>query len=222
MAAPREDPDVSFQVRQKLDIDLRLVALHVVTQRGHRIGRRELRPHVAQRIARARSHDAEIRVHLAAGRLQPPARALPLHARHARLLDLRARPLGPLQQHVVQVESRIDHQRIAQLERHFAGLRRRQHALRDHPLRRGIVNQERVLAVRLVRQPAAARLFPGELFVHQDHAESGRCQFLRGVCSRRTATQDCDTLHFFLPAGGRSSGAGILPPAPGAAIDPPP
>src|ERR1035437_10914875 len=84
MAAPREDPDVSLQVRQKLDVDSRLVALYVVTQRGHGVGWRELRPHVAERIARAGSHDAEIRVQLAARRLQAPPRALPRHARQDR------------------------------------------------------------------------------------------------------------------------------------------
>src|SRR5438270_2009713 len=60
MAAARENPDVSFQLRQKLDIDTSLLAGHVVTQSGHGIGRSELGAHVAQRVASAGSDDAEI------------------------------------------------------------------------------------------------------------------------------------------------------------------
>src|ERR1035437_517061 len=173
-------------------------------------------------MARAGSHDAESRFHLAARRLQAPPRALPRHARHARFFDLRPRPLGPLQQHAVQIVARINHQRVARLQRHLARLGRCQHALRDHPLRGGILNQKRILAVCFMRQRPAARLFPGELLIIQNHAEPGRCQLFRRVGPRRTATQDCDSLHFFfLPAGGRSSRAGILPPAPGAAMPPP-
>src|ERR1039458_5623220 len=114
MPAPREDPDVSLQVRQKLDVDLRLVALDVVPQCRHRVRRRELRPHVAQRIARAGSHDAEVRVHPSGRRLQAPPGALPLHPGDTRFLDLRPGALGPRQQHVVQVEARIDQQRGGQ------------------------------------------------------------------------------------------------------------
>ena len=116
MAAAREDPDVAFQVRQKLYVDLLLVALHVIAQRGHGIRRRELRPHVAQRIARARwprcRNPRPLCRPPSASRQPAPCRSMP---HHAGLLDLRARPLGPLQQHAIQVEARVNHQRIAQL-----------------------------------------------------------------------------------------------------------
>src|SRR6202023_2251375 len=76
---------------------------------------------------------------------------------------------------------------------------------------------------------AAARFFPGQLFVDQDDAQTGGCQLLGGECPRWTATQNRHTLHCFLGAGGwaagRSSGDGMLPPlcglaAGGAAVEP--
>ena len=65
------------------------------------------------------------------------------------------------------------------------------------PLGRGVLDQEGILAVSLVRQAAAARLLPGELLVEHQDIQTGGRQLFRGECSRRTATQDRDTLHFF-------------------------
>ena len=61
MAAARKHPDVAFQVRQKLNVDVILRGRHIVAERGHGVGRGPLRADVAQRIARARGDDAEIR-----------------------------------------------------------------------------------------------------------------------------------------------------------------
>src|SRR6266481_8546285 len=63
MAAARKYPDVAFQARQKLDVDLHLLARHVISQRRHRVFRRELGSHFAQRGARARrseEHTSEL------------------------------------------------------------------------------------------------------------------------------------------------------------------
>jgi len=139
----------------------------------------------------------------------------------ARLLDLRAGALGALQEHVIQVVARVDQQRIVKFESSLAGVRRAQNCLGDEALGRRVVDQERILTVGLVSQSAAAGLFPGELFVEQEHAHPGRSQLLGGESSRRTAAQDGHLLHcycFF--AGGRSSGEGIF--VAGAGAMPPP
>ena len=155
---------------------------------------------------------------------QFPSRAVPRDLAHARLFDLRARPFGALQQHTVQIQPRIDHQRIVQLQERLAGLGRGKHGFGDEALGGRVIDEKRILVVGLIRQPAAAGLLPGELLVEELHREAGRGQPLRGECSRRTTTQNGDTFHFFWPAGGRSSGEGIPPGeagAPGAAIPPP-
>ena len=114
---------------------------------------------------------------------------------------------------LIQVVARIDHQRLAQFERGLAGLRRGQHGLRDEALRRVVVDQERILAVGLVGQPAAARLLPGELLIHQDDVHPGRRQLLRRECTRRTSTQNGDSLHL---VGSAAPGvcAAVLPFSP--------
>src|SRR5262249_50699995 len=74
-----------------------------------------------------------------------------------------------------------------------------------------VVDQKRVLVVRLEREPAAAGFFPGEFLVEQGYPETSRCQLLRGECARRSAAENGNLLHgryFF--AGGRSFGEGIL------------
>ena len=53
---------------------------------------------------------------------QPPARACAFDSEHARLFDLGAGALGALQQHAVQIEARIDHERLVAAS---ASLRRR-------------------------------------------------------------------------------------------------
>ena len=113
MAAAGKDPDVAFELRQKLDVDVRPARRDVVAERGHRIRRGQLGPDVAQRIARAGGDDAEIGVCDAAGlvRSRQPLRCARCSS-HARLFDLRAGALGALEQQPVQIEARIDQQRL--------------------------------------------------------------------------------------------------------------
>ena len=91
--------------------------------------RLELRADVAQRIARAGGDDAEIGVGDPRVGAQLPAGAVARELGNARLLDLRAGALGALEQHVVQIEARIDQQRLVELEAHLAGARGGQHGL---------------------------------------------------------------------------------------------
>ena len=60
MAAARKNPDVAFQTRQKLNVDVLLLRRDVVAQRGHGVLARVLRADVAQRVARAGGDDAKI------------------------------------------------------------------------------------------------------------------------------------------------------------------
>ena len=82
-------------------------------------------------------------------------------------------------------------------------MRRGEHGFGNEALGSGVIDQKRILVVGLVSQPAAARLFPREFLVEQLHREAGRGQLFRGESSRRTATQNGDTFHFFLAGGGQ-------------------
>ena len=66
-------------------------------------------------------------------------------------------------------------------------MRSRQDALGNEALGSGVLYQKRILAVGLVREPAAAGLLPCELFVEELHLESGGGQLLRGERARGTA-----------------------------------
>src|ERR1019366_5543624 len=226
VAAPRKDPDVTFQARQELNIDAVLVAGHVIPQRGHGVAGHELRSHVAQRLARAGGHDAIVPLRNAAAGAQAPPRAAARYFPDARLFDLDSGGAGALQKHAVQVEPGVDHQRVVELQGGFAPARRRQNGFPDEPLGGVVVDEKRISIVCLVGQAAAARLLPGQLLVEQRDAQAGVGQPLARESSRGTAAQDRDMLHFFLAAGGRAPGAGIIAPpcglsAPGAVIAPP-
>src|SRR6185437_7308859 len=97
MSAAREYPDVAFELRQKLDIDVIALARDVVTESKHRVGRAIFGADIAQRIAGARGDDAEIGLERAVTRVKPPALSATLHASDAGLLNLRARLLRAIQ-----------------------------------------------------------------------------------------------------------------------------
>src|ERR1700720_4865030 len=60
MPAPRKYPDVAFQPRQKLNVDVILGRRHIVAERAHSVLGAPLGANVAQRVARAGRHHAEI------------------------------------------------------------------------------------------------------------------------------------------------------------------
>lgn len=60
MPGSREDPNVAFQIGQKLNVDVRLIGGHEVSESAHGILRVELRADLAQRIASAGSDHAVI------------------------------------------------------------------------------------------------------------------------------------------------------------------
>ncbi len=57
----------------------------------------------------------------------------------AGFLNLGAGVLGAFQEEAVEVETRIDEQRLVEFQRNFAGVGRGQHRLAHFPLGRGIV-----------------------------------------------------------------------------------
>src|SRR5690242_13004406 len=59
--ASRKNPDVAFEIWQKLDINLFPIPGHVVTERSHRVAMSQLGAHLAQRVASACGYDAEVR-----------------------------------------------------------------------------------------------------------------------------------------------------------------
>src|ERR1039457_4598703 len=102
MSTAREDPDISVQLRQKLDVDLVPLAGDVVAEGGHGILSRQLRADIPQWIPGAGRDHAEIGVERAGFRFETPAVRLAFDIQHACLLDLRASALGALEQQPVQ------------------------------------------------------------------------------------------------------------------------
>ena len=222
MAAAREDPDVAFEVRQKLDVDARLVAGNVIAQRGHGVFRRAAAcrrraADCARRWRRCRNRPRRFRRWCATASRDAPREI----SSDARLFDLRAGVLGALEQHAVQVEARIDQQRLVEFQRDFARFGRGQHGFGDQPLGRGVLDQERILAVGLIGEAAAAGLLPGELFVEQLHARPADASCSAANAPAGPPPRMATRFILFLPAGGRSCGEGILPPPPAGRHAPP-
>ncbi len=74
---------------------------HVVAQRVHSVGRGPFGSHIAQRIARARGHYTEVRIHRTVLRLQHPAAARSFNFQHARFFQLSAGIFGAVEQHAI-------------------------------------------------------------------------------------------------------------------------
>ena len=218
MPAAWKNPDVAFEARQKLDVDLLLRGRYVIAERAHGVLRAPFGADLTQRIARARRDDAEIRFGDSRLRAQAPSTVTPLDSQHPRFLDRRAGALRSLQQHPVQIDSRIDHQRMGQVHLRFTGLRRRDHGFPHQPFRRVVVDQKRIFVIRLVGKPAAAWLFPRELFIEDRDLHPGRGQTLRREGSGRAAAQNSDSLHCFEPTGGCPGG---MPSPDGAGVPSP-
>ncbi len=202
MPLAREHPDVPFELREKLDIDLIAGFGHVIAERGHGIGGAPLRAHLAQGIPGTGGDDAKIRLRRSGARTQAPSVFAALNSQHARLFNFRSGLFRTLQQHAVEIHARIDHQRIVEAHADFPRLRRGDRRLVDQLLRSRVIDQVRILAVGLIRETSAAGLLPRELLVEDDGPQSGRGQALRGKGSRRTTAQHGDCFHCGLPAAG--------------------
>src|SRR3954452_14020029 len=98
MPGAREYPDVAFEIRQELNVDMLLVAGDKITERVHRVLGGVLGAVVAQRIGSARRDDAVIGGDIAATSANAPTGGRALNAEHALLFNLRARGFGPAQE----------------------------------------------------------------------------------------------------------------------------
>ncbi len=186
---------------QELNVDVLLLGFDIVTEGEHRIGGRPARPNVSQGVPRARRDYAEVGVeHAAAGPDLPRARAAG-HFEHACFLDARARAFGAIEQHPVQVEPGVDHQRLPQREPCRTRALRRQHRFADEPLGRVVLEQEGIAAISLVGQAPAAGFLPGQLVVKDDCLQAPRSQALGRECARGSASKHRYTLHLFAPEG---------------------
>src|SRR5579863_1355785 len=79
----------------------------------------------------------------------------------------------------------------------LAGFGRADYGLVHQLLGTRIVEQKRILAVRLIGEAAAAGLLPGELVVEQDGLHSSLREPFRGEGTGRAAAQDSNGLHSF-------------------------
>ena len=199
MAAARKHPEVAFELRQELNVDVLLLLRQVVAQRVHGVARTPLGADVAQPVARASGNDAEVSLDGPLVGLQQPAVVPGDRLEDARLLDAGAGTLGPLQQHAVQIETRVDDQRMAQPQARPADPGGGQPCLADQPLRPVVLDQEGIAAVGLVGQAAAAGLLPGQLLVEEDGVQTRLRDPLGGKRAGRTSSQHDDALHFLVP-----------------------
>src|SRR5258708_10637322 len=111
MAATREYPDVSLEIRQELNLDVLAIRRHEIAERVHRVVARPLGSHIAQRVARARSDHAGLGFERAVAGLETPTITLALDIEDSCLLDLNPGVRGSLEQHAIEVRPRIDDQR---------------------------------------------------------------------------------------------------------------
>src|ERR1039457_1843306 len=103
MAAARKYPDVAFQVGEKLNVDAVPVPRHVVAEGRHGVVGVQLGADVAQRVARARGHDAEVGGRYAPRGAKMPALSGARNLQNAGFLDLRARPRRAVEQQAVEI-----------------------------------------------------------------------------------------------------------------------
>src|SRR5260370_28272676 len=200
MAAARESPDIAFEIRQKLDIDVVLRGRNVVAERVHGVGRGPLRADVAQRIARSGSDDAKVGLKRTVLGFEQPAAAGALDFEHARFRELRSSLLGALEQHVIEIESRVDNQRTGESHLNGARFRRGEVGVGNDFLGRVVFEQKRILMISLVGESAAAGFFPGQLFIEDERFEAGIGETFCSEGSGRPAAQDGDALHLDFPA----------------------
>src|SRR5581483_4112509 len=180
MSLARKDPDVSFQVREKLNIDVRLIAGYEIPERIHRVLRGILSSHVPQRIARTRGHNAVIRVDAAGSCANLPAGASPVQPQNPSFLYLRSGIFRTAKQHPVQFQARIDYDGAIQLHLYAPSFGRGNQRV-GYKLSWSVVLQQiRILAVCLVGDPAATGLLPCQFFIDNDRAQSGARKSLSG------------------------------------------
>ncbi len=167
-----------------------------------------IRAEPAQRIARAGGHEAVAGVDPPTAGRDRPATSAPLDAIHARLLDCRTCAGGAVQKEAVEVVSRIDQQRFIERQARRSCPAGPDRGFPHETLRRSIVEQKRVLVIRLVRESAAAGFLPGELLIAQDRRDTRRRKRLGGERAGRPASQHRHPFHSLrsLPIGGCPGG----------------
>src|ERR1700693_3518758 len=223
MAAAWKNPDVACQMRQELNVDVIRLRGHVIAESVHRIGRGPLGSDVPQRIASASGDNAKISLERAVLGPQQTTPASTFDIQYAGLLQLRPSFFGAIEQHTIQVKPRINHQGSAEGHLHRTDLGSRQERVGDDFLRRVVVDQKRIVAIRLVSETAPTGLFPGQLLIENTCLKTSSRQAFGRECSGWAAAQDGDAFHLDDPGflselmagcpGGRAPG-GALPGAP--------
>src|SRR5690242_16984843 len=124
MAAAREHPNVAFQLRKKLDVYMLLVGGHKITERGHGVRGGPLGADFAKRVPGACGYDAVVGIQRSISGFEPPAATGALDIQHPSFFQLRACTLGSIEHHLVEIESRVNHDWPAQSHTDGAGPRR--------------------------------------------------------------------------------------------------
>ena len=118
-----------------------------------------------------------------------------IHAHDVRALHAATRLACPIQQHAVQHRPRINHDRMRHVERGAMLFAADQVHRMYKFFRVGIFKQEREALDGFVRQPAAARLFPGQVLIKNGDFVSRASELFTAHCAGGSAADDCYLRH---------------------------
>src|SRR5215469_7062152 len=197
MVSARERPDVSGHAVQELDFDEFLFGGNEIPESNFQILWAERRGSGEQLITCAACKHDEIggMFFACGGELDLLGRGL--DASDARVHRLASGGFSAVKQEAVQDSARINHERAGHLEAGAVATTGNKLGAVNFLLCGGAFQQERILFDGLVRQAAAAGLFPREMFVKESDAEPGTAQFLGAESPSRPASHNGNLLHLF-------------------------
>ena len=148
-----------------------------------------------QGIARARRNDNEVRLHARFADRERGALAGGIDLIHARTDDAATRRLRAFEKKSIQHRSRIDDDGLIERQVRAMALAGNQLHVADQFFGIGTVKKEGIGLDGFVRQPAAARFFPGQMLIINRDAVSRARQPLSAHGPGRAATHDRNFTH---------------------------
>ena len=195
MVVARERPDVSFELREKLDGDGIGVLRDEIALGHFQFVALERAAPRHQLISRARGEHEKIRFVPFSLDAETRFRFVDVHAEHAGALYVAARQLRALEQQTVQNLARINHDGMRHLESRAVLLAADELDGMNEFFRIGIVEQKREALNGFVRQSAAAGFFPRQVFVEKIYFVPRARELLTAHCAGGPAANDCNFRH---------------------------
>jgi hypothetical protein len=188
-----EGPEVTGNAFQKLNLDQGTVSRNEVTGADHQvIGGEGLGERRSQRAPRSGGQYQMAGAILALRGVQCPFIARPLNVLHALFANFRSCQPSTLQQQSIQRKPRENREGMMHLKLHASSRRADQFAAAKKVVFNLCFSKEGILLQGLVRQSAAAWLFPRELFFKNQNPASTLCQQRRGQRSGRATSHNSD------------------------------